>query len=47
MFVRGGVYKVVKEALGGTAGQAQRLGPDVRLQSSPAQSRESPQASTS
>ncbi len=31
MFVRGGVYRVVKEALGGTLGQDQRLRPDVRL----------------
>ena len=31
MFVRGGVYRVVKEAMGGVAGQAVGLGPDVRL----------------
>ena len=31
MFVRGGVYRVVKEALGGTLGQDQCLRPDVRL----------------
>ena len=31
MFVRGGVYRVVKEAMGGDAGQARRLGADVRL----------------
>ena len=31
MFVRGGVYRVVKEAMGGLARQALGLGPDVRL----------------
>ena len=31
MFVRGGVYRVVKEALGRHPRQAQRLRPDVRL----------------
>ena len=31
MFVRGGVYRVVKEAMGGLAGQALGLGADVRL----------------
>ena len=31
LFVRGGVYRVVKEAMGGFARQALGLGPDVRL----------------
>ena len=31
LFVRGGVYRVVKEAHGRLSGQALRLGPDVRL----------------
>ena len=31
MFVRGGVYRIVKEAMGGGAGQARGLGADVRL----------------
>ena len=31
MFTRGGVYRVVKEAMGGDAGEAVGLGPDVRL----------------
>ena len=31
MFVRGGVYRVVKEAMGGDAGQVLRFGADVRL----------------
>ena len=31
MFVRGGVYRIVKEALGGGPGPARRLGADVRL----------------
>ena len=29
MFVRGGVYRVVKEAMGGNAGQVQRIRADV------------------
>ena len=46
MFVRGGVYKVVHEAMGGTLAQVLGLRPDVRLRADRARSAASARACT-